>query len=291
MSTCLIALGSNLGNRAATLDAAITEIDSLAGVTLRRQSRWHPTEPVGGGHGRQAFLNGAALCETSLLPHELVDALQAIETRHGRQRTKRWADRTLDLDLLLYGEVVLDSPLLTLPHPRMSFRRFVLEPAAEIAGELVHPTICWTLAQLLQHLDTGADSIAIISPDRRRRQQLTDRLIAQFPEFILETQVSEVTKLWPAELTTWIWIRPTSAARASTAVVNHPKLTILLDSETSAADADEEIANWTALCRQPGRGPTLRIPNLGAENMSREAFAALQAVWPALGPSGDKCVE
>ena len=181
MSTCLIALGSNLGDRAATLDAAIADIGALSGMQVQRHSLWYPTQAIGCLEGNREFLNGAALCETSLPPEKLLDQLQAIETRHGRQRADRWGDRTLDLDVLTYDEMVFDIPGFTVPHPRMSFRRFVLEPAAEIAGELLHPTIGWRIQSLMLHLDTGADCIAIVSPDERRREQLTELLINQFP--------------------------------------------------------------------------------------------------------------
>lgn len=292
MFTCLIALGSNLGDRAATLDAATAEIGVLAGVTLKRHSRWHPTQPVGCSDNQHEFLNGAALCETSLSPGDLLAALQAIETRHSRQRAKRWANRTLDLDLLLYDDLVLDTAALMLPHPRMSFRRFVLEPAAEIAGQFVHPTIGWTLNQLLQHLDTAADCTAIVSPDERLRRELTERLVTQFPASSLRPQpVAETPLLWPADLTTWVSIRSAFATQSSRDARCHPKLTILLDPSIAGADSNEEIANWNVVCRQTGRGTTLRIPQSCEENMSIEAFAAIQAVWPALGQSVGKRLE
>jgi 2-amino-4-hydroxy-6-hydroxymethyldihydropteridine diphosphokinase len=291
MSTCLIALGSNLGDRAATLDAAIADISSLGGVTLNCHSRWHATKPVGCGDNLHGFLNGAALCETSLSPAELLAALHGIEARHGRRRTQRWADRTLDLDVLLYDDDVVDAPALTIPHPRMSFRRFVLEPAVEIAGQLVHPTIGWTLDQLLRHLDAGADCLAVVSPDVTRRAQLAKILVGEFPDSIDVSQPDVgTTQLWPANLTTRLSMHlGESVTHATIAAAKHPKLTILLDPEITIARADDEILNWTAICRQKGCGPTLRIRSANWEAVSTEAFAAVQAVWSALGPRcGDR---
>ena len=129
------------------------------------QSSWQLTLPVGGFASQSEFLNGAALVETSHSATGVLALLQQIESRHGRARGERWGSRTLDLDLLLFGDAIIDTPALTVPHPRMSFRRFVLEPAAEIAGEMVHPAIGWTIERLVEHLDAGSDCVAIISPD------------------------------------------------------------------------------------------------------------------------------
>jgi 2-amino-4-hydroxy-6-hydroxymethyldihydropteridine diphosphokinase len=292
MSICLIALGSNLGDRAATLDAAITDIGMLTGVVLLRHSGWHATQPVGGGDHRREFLNGATLAETSLTPADLLTALQEIEVRHGRQRSERWAGRTLDLDLLLYDEMVIDTSTLTIPHPRMSFRRFVLEPAAEIAGQLVHPTIDWTLDQLLRHLDIGADCLAIMSPEETRRAQLANILIEKFPGSAdIAQRDSDAAQHWPANLTTWLSLRRgESVTRATSVSAKIPKLTILLDPDATAQAGDATLC-WTAICRQKDRGPTLRIHATNEEEMSSEVFAAVQAVWPALGPSRDKRLE
>ena len=177
MSECLLALGSNLGERAATLDSAIVMMDSLEGVRVVRHSAWQMTLPVGGAQLEREFLNGAAVVETTKEPEDLLSLLQLIEASHGRERRERWGDRTLDLDLLLYGDRIFESPQLILPHSRMSYRRFVLEPAVEIASDWVHPTIGWTLAELAQHLDNGADCVAIVSPDGAKRRELAERLV------------------------------------------------------------------------------------------------------------------
>ena len=95
---------------------------------------------VGGPPDQGEFLNAAAVMETSITPLRFLEQLQRIESRHGRQRAERWAARTLDIDLLLYGDEVIETPMLTVPHPRMSFRRFVLEPAAEIAPRMFIPS-------------------------------------------------------------------------------------------------------------------------------------------------------
>ena len=127
-----IALGANLADRAATLRAALAELGTQPGVRVLARSGFHETAPVGGPPGQPAYLNAAAELATSQPPRELLATLLAIERRHGRERRERHGPRTLDLDLLIYPDVVLDEPDLALPHPRMWEREFVLRPLGEI---------------------------------------------------------------------------------------------------------------------------------------------------------------
>ncbi len=152
MPRALIALGSNLGDRKRLLDAAVQRLAATAGVQSVRASSWHETRAIGGPANQPPFLNGAAVLETSLSPVSLLEALERIEQDLGRTRSQRWEPRTIDLDLLLFDVVVVRTPKLTLPHPRMATRHFVLEPAAEVAPALVHPAIGWSVAQLRDHL-------------------------------------------------------------------------------------------------------------------------------------------
>ncbi|HEY2760066.1 MAG TPA: 2-amino-4-hydroxy-6-hydroxymethyldihydropteridine diphosphokinase [Pirellulales bacterium] len=163
MSQALIGLGSNEGDRRQILDAAIDRISHLDEIVELRKSAWRVTKAIGGPIGQPDFLNGAALLETSLSAEALLAHLQQIEIDLGRRRAGRWGPRTIDLDLLLLDDLIIDSPQLTLPHPRMAFRRFVLEPAAEVAGSMRHPIIGWTIAKLLNHLQTAPPYVAISS--------------------------------------------------------------------------------------------------------------------------------
>ena len=158
MTLALVALGSNLSPRRRTLLAAVDELAALPGTTVVALSALRETAPVDCAAGAPGFLNGAVLLETSLPPRALLDELLALERRHGRRREAgeaRHAPRTLDLDLILHGETVLDEPGLTLPHPRAHERLFVLEPAAEIAPALRHPVLGVTLAALRDGLACG----------------------------------------------------------------------------------------------------------------------------------------
>jgi 2-amino-4-hydroxy-6-hydroxymethyldihydropteridine diphosphokinase len=138
-SLALIGLGSNLGDRPANLNGAISALGHVPGIAVLKVSPFHETEPVGGPPGQGMFLNAVALLETDLEPLSLLHVLQEIETRFGRERTVRWGERTLDLDLLLFDNRIIDTPELCLPHPRMRTRRFVLEPLVEVAPGAVDP--------------------------------------------------------------------------------------------------------------------------------------------------------
>ncbi|HET7558627.1 MAG TPA: 2-amino-4-hydroxy-6-hydroxymethyldihydropteridine diphosphokinase [Limnochordia bacterium] len=131
-----VSLGSNMGEPAAYLDAALLGLAELPKTRLAARSARYETAPVG-KTDQPWFLNEVAELETSLAPHELLRGLFAIENRNGRVRTIRWGPRTLDLDLLLYGDLRHDDAELTLPHPRLTERAFVLVPLAELAPELV----------------------------------------------------------------------------------------------------------------------------------------------------------
>lgn len=156
LEPCLIALGSNLGDRAAILTRAVDRLSATPGITVLRVSRIYETAPSGGPPGQGPFLNAAAMLQTSLEPLALLAVLHNIEAELGRVRDVHWGARTLDLDLLLDGGRVINSPALTVPHPRMQTRRFVLEPAAEIAADMLHPVLRRTIGELLAELPADA---------------------------------------------------------------------------------------------------------------------------------------
>ena len=135
-----IALGSNLENPQAQIASALHEIATVPGIHLEKQSRFYDTTPVGGPDGQPDYINAAALIETSLSPTELLLTLQEIELQHGRVRSERWGARTLDLDILLYDALAMETADLTIPHPRMHERAFVLIPLLDVAdAELAIP--------------------------------------------------------------------------------------------------------------------------------------------------------
>ena len=151
--TAAVALGSNLGDRHAHLRFAIAKLSRL--LDEMRLSNIRETEPVGVGVPQSMFLNAAVVGITTLPARALLDALLAIEAERGRERPFPDAPRTLDLDLILYGDAVVDEPGLQIPHPRFRGRRFVLEPLNEIAPALPDPVTGRTIDELYWILIRG----------------------------------------------------------------------------------------------------------------------------------------
>ena len=137
-ATCYLGLGSNLGNPAQQLARAVRALAGLPDTTLARVSRCYRNQPLGDPE-QPWYVNAVAEITTALAPLELLDALQAVEAAQGRVRTQRWGPRTIDIDILLYDRLELGTPRLTLPHPGIAGRRFVLQPLCELAPGLVLP--------------------------------------------------------------------------------------------------------------------------------------------------------
>jgi len=151
-----VALGSNLASRFGDREANLREaVDRIGGLgAVQSVSAFYDTEPVGYLE-QPRFLNGALLLETDLEPLDLIRGLLAVEHGMGRERIIAKGPRVIDLDLLLYGSVVMSTPELTLPHPEMHERRFVLEPLAEVAPEMVHPVLGRTVTEMLTSVKHG----------------------------------------------------------------------------------------------------------------------------------------
>ena len=181
MSSCLIGLGSNAGDRQKTLCRAVARLGAHPRIVVVAQSRLLETAPIGGPAGQGPFVNGVLLIETSLAPDALLELIGRIETDLGRRRTQRWAPRCVDLDLLLYDDLMLDTPTLALPHPRMAWRRFVLQGAVEIAPSMIHPTTGWTISRLWDHLNTAVPYVAIAGSIGVGKTQLAERLARRAP--------------------------------------------------------------------------------------------------------------
>ncbi|MBI1369535.1 MAG: 2-amino-4-hydroxy-6-hydroxymethyldihydropteridine diphosphokinase [Planctomycetes bacterium] len=154
MPLACLGLGSNLGDRAAYLQGAREALAILPESRLVAFSCIYETPPVGPVE-QGPYLNAAAVIETNLAPHDLLAHLRAIERAAGRERHERWGPRTLDLDILLYEDRVIAADDLTVPHPHLHERWFALKPLAEIAPQMVHPTLGATIAELLNRVESS----------------------------------------------------------------------------------------------------------------------------------------
>lgn len=151
MPSVYIGFGSNIGDRLAHIQNAIHALSETEGITFQKISSIYQTDPV--GYETQAqFLNGVAAIQTALPPLPLLHTLKDIEILVGRQHRVRWGPREIDLDILIYGDLCVETEKLVIPHPEMYRRRFVLAPLAEIAPDVVHPVFQATVQTLLERL-------------------------------------------------------------------------------------------------------------------------------------------
>jgi 2-amino-4-hydroxy-6-hydroxymethyldihydropteridine diphosphokinase len=151
METAYIALGANTGDRRANIAAALEALRATQGIELVRVSSLLENPAVGGPVGSPDFLNAAAEIRTTLQPHALLERLLEIERTLGRRRRRgqKWEPRPIDLDLLLFGQQIIDADNLKIPHPLMHERDFVLRPLSQIAPQVLHPRLQRTIEQLL----------------------------------------------------------------------------------------------------------------------------------------------
>ncbi len=178
MTVCHIALGGNIGDVAESFGRALRTLAESERISVVQSSHIYSTKPIGKLAGDE-FSNAAAEIETDLDPLEFFDVLQSIEDRCGRMRDGRWRPRTLDLDLIFYGDHVIDEPLLRVPHVAAWYRRFVLDPLADICPEFIHPERGVSIRELRERLLQRPLRCCLTGgvPDERRN--ILDRLIDQ----------------------------------------------------------------------------------------------------------------
>ena len=170
---CLIALGSNLGDRLENLRAGIDRLIAADGVVVDAVSKLYETAPVGGPDEQGPYLNAALVATTTLEAAELLELMHRIEASRERERVVHWGPRTLDLDLLIHGDLVSDTPSLEVPHPRQHERRFVLVPVCDVAPDVVHPVLGRTMSELLAQLPVEPGDLTPISDDWHRLAEVS----------------------------------------------------------------------------------------------------------------------
>ncbi len=147
-SFVLLSMGANLGDRKSTIRSAIQEIANNCDIDIIRISSLYETEPVGIS-SQPWFLNLSLLISTTLFPSNLLQLIKSIETKLGRRARSRWTEREIDIDILLFDEMIIQEDALNIPHPQMLFRKFVLVPSSEIASSMIHPKANKTINELL----------------------------------------------------------------------------------------------------------------------------------------------
>lgn len=158
MENVYIGVGSNIGHKIDHCRSAIDRMGRLEGCSLKMQSPFYRTEPVG-VEGQDFYVNGAVCMETSLSPETLLRHLLGIESEMGRVRRRKWDARVIDLDILLFGSEIIQSSDLVVPHPLMHERRFVLTPLCRIAPDVVHPVLQKSIGELAEDLPVEGQEV------------------------------------------------------------------------------------------------------------------------------------
>lgn len=156
-----VGIGSNMGNPIDNCLKAISMIGDVDGCSIIKRSSFYKTEPVG-YRNQHWFVNCVILLETRFSPYKLLARLQEIERIIGRKKGVRWGPRLIDLDIIMYDDLIIDNGMLTIPHPHMHKRRFVLVPMNEIASDVVHPVLNMTMKELLDILPRNGQAVFLV---------------------------------------------------------------------------------------------------------------------------------
>ncbi len=290
---CLISFGSNLGDRDAVVAHAAQLVDRSGVVahsrdretspsaTGLRASRLFETPPIGGPGGQSPFLNAVAAFATDASAADVLDVLQQAERELGRKRENRWGARSIDLDVVLHGQVCGDAPAgrrgliggrgpvgsprsLVVPHPRYTARKFVVVPACDVAADYRDPRFGWTLADLATHLAAAPPSMSLTGGDESLRQTICERLAAEYNIQIVDADARSIE---PASSpSTWDrtrpWVSPTvpralreqlpePEAAAVTESLNLPRLIARIERTTAATRWPAPHQIWPSGWRWP----------------------------------------
>jgi len=245
----LVAFGANQGDRENALENTLQRLADSAEIDEIVTAKPITTTPVTGLSQKPSqsdYFNSAIRLKTTFAPEDFFRKLVQIEQELGRERHQRWGPRTIDLDLLLFGDKVLQTEDLQVPHPRMSFRRFVLQPANEIAGDMVHPSSGMTIGQLLEHLDGERDLILVVTDQQQQASELAATPNSKFPVLVVDSPEAFIS----------------NAPRA--------KLVVSFFTKVSSDSLSRYAANFA--------GPTLQLSGDSIESALREVTAATESM-------------
>jgi 2-amino-4-hydroxy-6-hydroxymethyldihydropteridine diphosphokinase len=193
---CWISFGGNVGDVKATFNAALALLSLHCFIQLGERSGLYCSTPMGTNSGSR-FLNSVCGLKTRLSPHGLLCVLQSVETQLGRVREIDWGPRTLDLDLLSYGDSLIDEQRLLVPHPALSYRRFVLDPLAEVDPDWRHPVFAESTMQILNRVKTRPLQVALLNLTDDEICQLSGELVPKFPDLQLFSEAELTEKILP----------------------------------------------------------------------------------------------
>lgn len=282
MLRALVALGTNVGDRAQILATALERLAALPNTVVSKQSQVFQTKPVGGPADQGEFFNAAALLKTALSPEELLAQLLRIEQEMGRERSVHWGPRTIDLDLLLYEEEERSTPQLQLPHPRFPFRHFMLLPAAEIAPEMYHPQLGMTLAELREHLLQSARLLVLQGHDPILCERLA-RDMARQQNCSLATSPKALAQLFAAttaEKPAWIVATFLPEQTEETPLAHRSRLTVWVENSTvehPLSAAGQKLSELQRLAREGELGPFYLLQRSSLWEIESELAACLAA--------------
>lgn len=257
MNEALLALGANIGRLDQQFDQAIELLQKAVGVFAVRESRRLRTEPIGTGENGSSFVNSALLIETNLAPRALLDLCLRIELEIGRERPSRWCQRKIDIDLLFFGQQIVDQPELTLPHPRALVRRFALEPSAELAPDYIPPGASRTLSEFLEVMNAAKDRFFVTNCDPDLRREIELQL------------TKEIGAGWQCQIEVAFSDNPSSAVETKLHFAIEPNL-----ATTKFAHANAMLSKQAS---EDCIG-TLRIPAQDRNWIPREIAAAIHGV-------------
>lgn len=271
MARCLISFGANLGVPAVTIRQAVEQIRALLGPRLLALdlSRLVRTPAVGGPTGQPPFVNAvAALHLSDCTAWDVWHVVREVEQALGRVRQERWEARRIDLDVLLFDDQRIWTPQFKLPHPRMVMRRFILEPAHDVAADWIEPVSGWTIARLAASLAEAPASIVLVSSDTARAQRLIDEAAGVAQCELTSVELHSISSIRQHPEQRWLAVIPLAnvVSNNSLTLSPQPRMVFVLTPPGKATDAAWEdlnrpTARWMGLCpsapnaEQPGSWP------------------------------------
>ncbi len=282
---CLISFGSNLGDRDQRIAdaAAIISRSPLADQFVA--SRLFETPPIGGPGGQEPFLNAVAAFDTNASAREVLKLLQETENRLGRLRRQRWGARSIDLDVVLHGELIGGSSALVVPHPRYTARQFVLQPACDVAAHYRDPRFGWTIEQLSRHLNRGVACLALTSGEGSIREDLCRRLetehgITTFTDPDEPIRLGTDDSVWVSSFVPPLPTEPVTDAAAERSV---PRLIARIQRTTAETSWPAPHQIWPA----GGRWPEYRLEVDDMDWAVTEIISALASMRCPIRPVND----